>query len=1119
VAEGVEVAQKQIAEMMKDEDTPDDKITTKTVGAKKAHGKAEASLRFKAAKASDITATAPLEDANTANQDADPSATNPYETKMGVSFHPGKTAVPGLDSGVGWPTAPQLGMKFASKPVLSGMGKEIGQGSFGMSYGFGHPMPFGVMPVNPFAARPGAALHPFGAYSPLMYPGMAPIQHYVSTPYPVVAGGVVPHPVPVPGPHTVTTIHQPYPVPYAQPLAINTPIPVAIHTPVSGAPTSVVKDHTYLDMFEKPLPITPASVLPRPHYMDRFGNFRTPFTAGGAKMAAHPLALHGHGMHGFGMPGYGYGGVGMGMGMGLHGHHAMGMMGMGHHMGGYMGYGMGTLGMGYGMGMGGMGMFPHPYGSTMGAYGPMNHFGIPHNPGWNPYHRYGNVIGGYHMSNVVPMQLRAYGFDQIMPGMPNLYSNYRGKMPHHSMWAGNTMPMWAPTGAHMLPGMMGTMPSFMGFKGKGTTATMHSGFQSVADPHDPNVKGSNTPGTDPATEIHSLESAVGGIPDAGVKFLETDEAKATAPKQQAKQGQGSLFAALKAKGKSKDALPRFKSTSSRILQKQATAAAPSLGGHHNYGMGPMGFPGMMGMNPYMMAMANGGMGMMHPGLMYGPGFSSGLMAPGMAGYNHMYPGTLGGHHMWHPGMMHPFMYNGMTGYPYGTFHPHAGMHLPGMFMPPHPMLRHTMHMVPTMLPNGMTMNVPYDELASAVGKDELAKLKSSINDARTPTMGGLGANPYHLSAHAMNAMAMHMNGHAHMAAAAGMMGGMGAMGMGMGMGMGTVPLSSPLSIIPATAAHFYGTGQHIMHDIFSVNSAVHQANMLAETHEHSASALQAHIRDMQSQLKNVEHGLHMEREFAAKMAKRRSALDLDQRRVAAEYELSQLEHQYHGVNSIAQTFSQQLAHQAAIKKDLQGHISKMKATIRTTTSTIDTLLKGGSETAVGKAEKAAEEAEREAQQLEDQASKLEEKAGAEAEKAEEKDKEFAESLDSVEGSEGAAQPEEAEGQVEQEAEEDQKQSPVEEEQAPRAEAEEAAEAEPPAEGVDAEAVEEKAAEAVEEKAAEASPTEEEAPAEEAPAEEAPAEEAPAEEEKAAEQAEAATPEEAPPAEAESEGQA
>lgn len=81
----------------------------------------------------------------------------------------------------------------------------------------------------------------------------------------------------------------------------------------------------------------------------------------------------------------------------------------------------------------------------------------------------------------------------------------------------------------------------------------------------------------------------------------------------------------------------------------------------------------------------------------------------------------------------------MTGYRYGTFAWHAGMHLPGMFMPPHPMLRQAMRMVPTVLPNGMTMNAPYDELASAVGKDELAKLRGSITDShRTPPWVALG---------------------------------------------------------------------------------------------------------------------------------------------------------------------------------------------------------------------------------------------------------------------------------------------------------------------------------------------------------------------------------------------
>lgn len=64
------------------------------------------------------------------------------------------------------------------------------------------------------------------------------------------------------------------------------------------------------------------------------------------------------------------------------------------------------------------------------------------------------------------MQFRAYGFDQIMPGMPNFYSDYRGKCRTTSMWASNTMPMWAPTGARMLPGMMGTMSSFTGFQGQ-----------------------------------------------------------------------------------------------------------------------------------------------------------------------------------------------------------------------------------------------------------------------------------------------------------------------------------------------------------------------------------------------------------------------------------------------------------------------------------------------------------------------------------------------------------------------------------------------------------------------------------------------------------------------------
>lgn len=81
-----------------------------------------------------------------------------------------------------------------------------------------------------------------------------------------------------------------------------------------------------------------------------------------------------------------------------------------------------------------------------------------------------------------------------------------------------------------------------------------------------------------------------------------------------------------------------------------------MGGNHNMGMGPMGFPGLMGVNPYMMAMANGGFGMIQPGLMYGPGFSSGLMENrSIADYKHMYPGTLGATHMWQPGMMHPFI--------------------------------------------------------------------------------------------------------------------------------------------------------------------------------------------------------------------------------------------------------------------------------------------------------------------------------------------------------------------------------------------------------------------------------------------------------------------------------
>lgn len=59
-----------------------------------------------------------------------------------------------------------------------------------------------------------------------------------------------------------------------------------------------------------------------------------------------------------------------------------------------------------------------------------------------------------------------------------------------------------------------------------------------------------------------------------------------------------------------------------------------------------------------------------------------------------------------------------------------------------------------------------------------------------------------------------------------------------------------------------------MHDIFVVNAAVHQENVLTETHEHSMCMMQAHTQEL--------HWRH----------------------VAVEYELPQLDHQYHGVSTI-----------------------------------------------------------------------------------------------------------------------------------------------------------------------------------------------------------------------------
>lgn len=118
----------------------------------------------------------------------------------------------------------------------------------------------------------------------------------------------------------------------------------------------------------------------------------------------------------------------------------------------------------------------------------------------------------------------------------------------------------------------------------------------------------------------------------------------------------------------------------------------------------------------------------------------------------------------------------------------------------------------------------------------------------------------------------------------------------------------------------------------------------------------------------------MQREYLAQMHRRMAALDVDKRRVAAEYELARLNTHMSQVKAQEDVLRQAREHQTAIKNDLAQRIAAVRKSVTYATKTIKSLLSDQPERNATAREEAAEKAEERAEQLAERARKVQAEA-------------------------------------------------------------------------------------------------------------------------------------------------
>jgi len=168
---------------------------------------------------------------------------------------------------------------------------------------------------------------------------------------------------------------------------------------------------------------------------------------------------------------------------------------------------------------------------------------------------------------------------------------------------------------------------------------------------------------------------------------------------------------------------------------------------------------------------------------------------------------------------------------------------------------------------------------------------------------------------------------------------------------------------PAEDARLATARSKIMEQQRRTQEAMLRAQAEAEKRGKYVSSVAAYIAQQQAALRNALRQEHMQREYLAQMHRRMAALEIDKRRVAAEYELAKLMGQYHQVQAEEDKLRNERIRETAIKGDLMNRIHALKGTIRSATSTIDALLTGTPEANSTAREQNAEMAEKRAEEL------------------------------------------------------------------------------------------------------------------------------------------------------------